>query len=73
MRSVRKNVSFKESYSYFKLRLHRASDRSAIFLTVLAGRTVKLSPSPRGPGFESRQLQQKSHWSILMLSNAMAK
>ena len=64
MQSDWKNVSLKESYSHSKLCLHRAPHRSAIFLTDLAGRTVKFSPSPRGPGFESRQLQQKCHWSI---------
>ena len=64
MQSVRKNVSLIESYSYFKLHLHRASDRSAIFLTVLPGRTVKKSPSPIGPGFESRHQQQKGHRSL---------
>ena len=53
-----------ESYSHFRSHLRRASDRSAIFLTDLAGRTVKKSPSPEGPGFESRRGQQKCHRSI---------
>ena len=44
--------------------LHHASDRSAKFLTVLAGRTVKISASPKGPRFESRRPQQKCHRSI---------
>ena len=63
-----KNIISKETYSYYKLYLHRASDRSAIFLTVLAGRTVKESPSPIGPGFESRRRQQKGHRSIVCVS-----
>ena len=53
----------KKSYSYFSSFLHHASDHSANFLTVLAGRTVKLSPSPRGPGLESRRPHQKCHQS----------
>ena len=38
---------------------------SAIFLTVLAGWTVKKWPSQIGPGFESRRWWQKGHRSIL--------
>ena len=53
-----------QSYAYFKSPLHHAPDHSAIFLTVLAGRTVKNSLSPRGPGFDSRRRQQKGHRSI---------
>ena len=49
---------------YFSSSLRRAPDRSATFLTDLAGRTVKKSTSPEGPGFESRQPQQKCHRSI---------
>ena len=48
----------------FKSFLHSAPDRSATFLTVLAGRTVKKLPSPIGPGFESQLRQQKGHRSI---------
>ena len=47
--------------------LHSASDLSAIFLTVLAGRTVKKSLSPLGPGFESRGRRQKGHRSIITI------
>ena len=59
-----KIVSFQQSYGHFKSFLHSAPDRSAIFLTVLAGRTVKKSLSPIGPGFDSRRRQQKGHRSI---------
>ena len=59
-----KNKDIKQSYSYFKSTLHRASDHSAIILTVFAGRTVKISTSLRGPGFEPQRPQLKRHWSI---------
>ena len=36
-----KIVNFQQSYCSLKLDLHDAPDHSAIFLTVLAGRTVK--------------------------------
>ena len=64
MQSNWKNIYFQHFYGHFKSHLRRASDRSAIFLTDLAGRTVKKSPSPEGPRFESRQPQQKCHRSI---------
>ena len=64
MQSDFKNVHFEQSYGNFRSPLRHASDRSATFLTVLAGRTVKKSPSPIGPGFESRRRQQKGHRSI---------
>ena len=54
MQSDFKNDHFEQTYGNFSLSLHHASDRSAIFLTVSAGRTVKKLPSPIGPGFESR-------------------
>ena len=60
-----KNVTFQQSYINSKLSLHSALDRSATFLTVLAERTVKKSPSPIGPGFESRRWRQKGHRSIV--------
>ena len=44
--------------------LTSASDRSATFLTVLTGRTVKNRRSPRGPRFEPRRPQTKIHRSI---------
>ena len=50
----------KKSYSHFSSFLHHASDRSANFLTVLAGRTVKISPSPIGRGFEPGHRQDFS-------------
>ena len=59
-----KIVSFQQSYGHFKSFLHSAPDRSAIFLTDLAGRTVKKPPSTKGPGFESRRRRQKGHRSI---------
>ena len=55
MQSDFKDVHFEQSYGNFRSPLRHASDRSATFLTVLAGRTVKKSPSPIGPGFESRR------------------
>ena len=64
MQSDWKYIQSYQSYGYFKSPLHHAPDRSAIFLTDLAGRTVKGSPSPKGPGFESRLRQQKGHQSI---------
>ena len=64
-----KNVNFQQIYDHFSLILHHASDRSAKFLTVLAGRSVKISHSPKGPGFESRRLRQKGHWSIIELQS----
>ena len=60
-----KNIYFQNCYGHFWSHLHRASDHSAIFLTDLAERTVKNSPSPEGPGFESRRAQQKRHRSIV--------
>ena len=54
----------KKSYSHFSSFLHHASDRSANFLTVLAGRTVKISPSPIGRGFEPGRRQDFSDRSI---------
>ena len=44
--------------------LSSALDRSAIFLTDLAGRTVKNCHSLRGPRFEPRRLPTKLHGSI---------
>ena len=64
MQSIWKNIYFQHCYGHFKFHLRRASDRSAIFLTDLAGQTVKKSPSPECPGFESRRGQQKCHRSI---------
>ena len=55
----------KKSYSHFSSFLHHASDRSANFLTVLAGRTVKISPSPIGRGFEPGRRQDFSDRSII--------
>ena len=49
--------------------MHDASDRSTIFLTVLARRTVKKLLSPIGPGFESRRRQQKGHRSMICYQN----
>ena len=54
----------KKSYSHFSSFLQHASDRSANFLTVLAGRTVKISPSPIGRGFEPGRRQDFSDRSI---------
>ena len=48
--------------------LTSASDRSATFLTVLAGRTVKNCRSPRGPRFEPGRPQTKIHRSISSIS-----
>ena len=45
--------------------MNHASRRSANFLTVLAGRTVKISPSPIGRGFEPGRRQDFSDRSIL--------
>ena len=59
----------KKSYSHFSSFLHHASDRSANFLTVLAGRTVKISPSPIGRGFEPGRRQDFSDRSILVKKN----
>ena len=56
-----KNVHSKQSYHHWNLYLHGAPDRSATFLTVLAGRTVKNLPSPIGPGFKFRCQRQKRH------------
>ena len=64
MQSNWKNIYFQHFYGHFKSHLRRALDRSAIFLTDLAGQTVKKSPSTEGPGFESRLAQQKCHRSI---------
>ena len=64
MQSDWKNVNFQHRYGHFRASLHHASDHLAIFLTVFAGRTVKISTSPRGPGFESRRPHQKGHRSI---------
>ena len=64
MQSYWKNVQFEMFYGYFSSSLRRASDRSATFLTDLAGRTVKKLASPIGPGFESRSRRQKGHRSI---------
>ena len=66
MQSNWKNIYFQHFNAHFKSHLRRASDRSAICLTALAGRTVKKSPSPEGPGFESRRRQQKCHPSIVV-------
>ena len=57
-------MHLKQSYAHLCSVLHGALDHSAIFLTVLAGRTVKKAPSPKGPGFESRRRRQKGHRSI---------
>ena len=54
-----KNIYFQHFYGHFRTHLHRASDHSAMFLTDLAGRTVKKSPSLEGPGFESRRRNKK--------------
>ena len=48
----------------FSPALTSALDHSATFLTVLAGRTVKNSGSPRGPRFEPGRPQTKIHRSI---------
>ena len=56
MQSDFENDHFEQTYGNFSLSLHHASDRSAIFLTVLAGRTGKTLPTLKGPGFESQQL-----------------
>ena len=64
MQSNWKNIYFQHFYGHFKSHLRHASDRLSIFLTDVAGRTVKISPSPEGSGFESRQGQQKCHQSI---------
>ena len=69
MQSDFKNVHFEQSYGNFRSPLRHASDSSATFLTVLAGRTVKKSPSPIGPGFESRRRRQKGHRSIGQMEN----
>ena len=57
-------MHLKQSYGHLCSPLHGALDRSAIFLTDLAGQTVKKSPSLEGPGFASRRPQQKCHRSI---------
>ena len=54
-----KYVHFQQSYVYFDLPLHHAPDRSATFLTDLAGQTVKKLPSLEGPRFESRRRYKK--------------
>ena len=51
----------------FSPALTSALDHSATFLTVLAGRTVKNSGSPRGPRFEPGRPQPKIHRSIVNL------
>ena len=61
MQSNWKNIYFQHFYDHFRSQLRRASDRLAIFLTDLAGRTVKKSPSSEGPEFETRRAQQKCH------------
>ena len=66
MQSNWKNIYFQHFYDHFRSQLRRASDRLAIFLTDLAGRTVKKSPSPEGFGFEFQKPQQESHWSIMV-------
>ena len=48
--------------------LTSALDHSAIFLTDLAGRTVKNCRSPRGPRFEPGRPQTKIHRSILQIN-----
>ena len=63
MQSDFENVNFQESYDHFGLLLHDVSDRLAKFLIFLAGRTVKISLSPKGPGVESRRPKQKCYWS----------
>ena len=68
-----KNVNFQQIYDHFSLILHHASDHSAKFLTVLAGRTVKISHSQKVPGFESRRLRQKCHWSIWLIKKFFTK
>ena len=70
MQSNWKNIYFQHFYGHFKSHLRRASDRSAIFLTDLAGRTVKESSSPIGPGFESRRRRQKGHRSIVSINSS---
>ena len=57
-------VNFQQTYGHFKSLLHSAPDRSAIFLTDLAGRTVKKLPSLKGPGFDPRLGRTKRAWSI---------
>ena len=64
MQSNWKNIYFQHFYGHFKSHLRRAPNRSTTFLTDLAGRTVKKSSSPMGPGFESRRRRQKGHRSI---------
>jgi len=70
MQSDWKNINFQNNYGYFSLDLHGVPDCSAIFLTVLAGWTVKNSLSPKGSGFEYRWPQQICHWSIGMPSSS---
>ena len=64
MQSDWKIVNFQLRYGHFRASLQHASDHSAIFLTDLAERTVKVSASPRGPGFESRRHHNFSDRSI---------
>ena len=71
MQSDFENVYFEQSYGNFRSPLRHASDCLATFLTALAGRTVKKSPSPIGPGFETRRRQQKGHQSITKINRTI--